>query len=147
MWYWILNLAVGIWVYLDARKRSMDNSFLWGIGTALIMILIIPFYFAKRPLLAGEIREGGTAWNVIKAFALFWTVLMAIAGIAAMVGASGVVSGATSEAEQAGATLGTAIGIGMIIGLWFIVLVGALVIGLFLKKSSIIERGSDPISP
>jgi hypothetical protein len=35
----------------------------------------------------------------------------------------------------------TAIGMGMIIGLWFVVIVGALVIGLFVKKSSIVEKG------
>jgi amino acid permease len=43
--------------------------------------------------------------------------------------------------KQAGAAIGTAIGIGMILGLWCIVIVGALVFGLFLKKSSLVEKG------
>jgi len=48
---------------------------------------------------------------------------------------------AGSEAEQAGAAIGATLGLGMIFGLWFIVLVGALVLGLFLKKSGIVEKG------
>jgi len=141
MWYWILNIVIALWVFFDARSRKMDQSVLWGIGTLLIMILVIPFYFAKRPLKDGEVREGGAAWNVIKSFALFWTLLMFVAGVSGMMAVGSVVNSAKSGAEQAGAAIGTAIGMGMIMGLWFVVLVGALVIGLFLKKSSIVEKG------
>lgn len=58
-----------------------------------------------------------------------------------MMAVSNVVNKASSGAEQAGAAIGTALGMGMIIGLWFVVIVGALVIGLFFKKSSIVEKG------
>ena len=58
-----------------------------------------------------------------------------------MMEAGDAVNKASSSAEQAGAAIGTVIGIGMILGLWFFVIVGALVIGLFLKKSSIVEKG------
>ena len=141
MWYWVLNFAIALWVFFDARSRKMEQPILWGIGTLLLMIIVIPFYFAKRPLKTGEIREGGTGWNVIKTFAIFWTVTMFVAGIMGMNAASNVVTKASSNAEQAGAAIGTALGFGMILGLWFMVVVGALVIGLFLKKSSIIEEG------
>ena len=119
MWYWVLNIAIALWVFFDARSRKMDKPVLWAIGTCLLMIVVIPFYFAKRSLKAGEVREGGTGWNVTKSFAIFWTLFMFIAGV----------------------TDGTAMGIGMIFGLWFVVIVGAFVIGLFLKKSSIVEKG------
>jgi hypothetical protein len=66
---------------------------------------------------------------------------MVVAGIAGMVGVSDVAQKATSEAEQAGMAIGATIGLGMIFILWFIVLVAALVLGLFLKKSSIVEKG------
>lgn len=141
MWYWVLNIAIALWVFFDARSRKMDQSVLWAIGTSLLMIFVIPFYFAKRPLKNGEVREGGTAWNVIKSFAIFWTVFMFIAGVAGMMATGDVVTKASSGAEQVGAAIGTAIGVGMIMGLWFIVIVGALVIGLFVKKSSIVEKG------
>lgn len=141
MWYWILNIVISLWVFFDAQSRKMDQSVLWGIGAFFIMILVVPFYFAKRSLRDGEVREGGTAWNVIKSFAIFWTLLMFVAGIAGMMAVGSVVNNASSGAEQAGAAIGSAIGMGMIIGLWFVVLVGALVIGVFLKKSSIVEKG------
>jgi hypothetical protein len=141
MWYWILNIIIALCVFFDAKSRKMEHPVLWGIFTLLIMILVIPFYFAKRPLKEGEVREGGTAWNVIKSFAIFWTLLMFVAGVAGMGAAGKVVNNASSDAEQAGAAIGTAIGMSMILGLWFVVLVGALVIGLFLKKSSVVEKG------
>jgi len=141
MWYWMLNILIALWVFFDARKRKMNKALLWGIGTSLLMVVVIPFYFAKRPLKAGEVREGGTAWNVIKSFAIFWTIFMFVAGVVGMISASKVVEKANSGAEQVGATIGTAIGISVIFGVWFIVLIGTLVLGLFLKKSSIVENG------
>jgi hypothetical protein len=141
MWYWILNIAIGVWVLNDARNRKVENSIGWALGTCLLMIIFLPYYLAKRNLKAGEIREGGTAWNLIKSFAVFWTLLMAASGIAGMVSAGNAVNSASSGAEQTGAAIGTALGLGMIGGLWFVVLVGALVLGLFLKKSSQVEKG------
>lgn len=85
MWYWMLNILIALWVFFDARKRKMNKSLLWGIGTSLLMVVVIPFYFAKRPLKAGEVREGGTAWNVIKSFAIFWTIFMFVAGVVGMI--------------------------------------------------------------
>lgn len=141
MWYWVLNVIIALWVFFDARSRKMDKPALWAIGTFLLMIIVIPFYFAKRPLKSGETREGGTAWNVIKSFAIFWTILMFVAGVSGMIAMGGVVNEADTGAAQAGAAIGSAIGMSMIIGLWFVVLVGSLVIGLFLKKTSIVENG------
>lgn len=141
LWYFGLNLIIALWVFFDARSRKMEQPILWAVRTFVIMIIVMPFYLAKRPLKEGEVREGGTAWNVIKSFAIFWTVFMFVAGMAGMISAGHVVTNARSGAEQAGAAIGTALGLGMIIGLWVVVLVGALAIGLFLKKSSIVEKG------
>jgi hypothetical protein len=141
MWYWILNIIIALWVFFDAKGRKVEQPIYWAIGAFFFMILAIPFYFAKRPLKEGEVREGGTAWNVIKSFSIFWTLTMFVAGVAGMWSAGEVVNSASSGAEQAGAAIGTAIGISMVLGLWFAVLIGALVVGLFLKKSSIVEKG------
>lgn len=141
MWYWVLNIAISLWVFVDARNRKMEKSGLWAIGTFFLMIVVIPFYFAKRPLKDGEVREGGTGWNVLRSFAIFWTITMFVAGVSGMIAVSDVTTNYSSSAEQAGAAIGTAMGMGMIIGLWFVVIVGALAIGLFLKKSSIVEKG------
>ena len=141
MWYWVLNIVIAFWVFFDARNRKMDQPVLWAIGTCLLMIIVIPFYFAKRSLKDGEEREGGTAWNVLKFFAIFWTVFMFVGGVSFIMTAGDAVNKAGSGAEQAGAVIGTAWGMGMIIGLWFIGIAGALIIGLFVKKSSIVEKG------
>lgn len=140
MWYFILYAVFAVWVFTDAKKR-MNHIVGWPLATFILGPIVLPVYFAKRNLKKDEIREGGTGWNVLKNFALLWTITMVVAGIAGMVSVSDVVQQAGSEAEQAGAAIGATLGLGMIFGLWFIVLVGALVLGLFLKKSSIVEKG------
>jgi hypothetical protein len=141
MWYWILVFLFAAWVFFDARSRKMETAPLWAIGTVLVMIFVVPFYFARRSLKPGEVREGGTGWNVMKSFAMIWTVVMLCVGVSGMMAASEVTLTAQSGAEQAGAAIGTALGMGMIMAPWFFVVTGALVIGLFLKKSSIVEKG------
>lgn len=138
MWYFILYLVIAIWVFIDAWKRQ--NSYVvWALPTVVIGPLVLPVYLAKRNLKAGEVREGGMAWNILKNFAVLWTLTMIVAAIAGMVGVSEM--DATSEAEQAGQAIGAALGLGMLGFLWFIVLVGALVLGFFLKNTSIVEKG------
>ena len=140
MWYWLLYAAFAAWVFLDAKKR-MNNSFGWAIGTLLLGAVALPFYFAKRNLLAGEVREGGPGWNVAKNFAMLWTLTMVAAGVAGMVGASQVVAQAGSDAEQAGAAIGATLGLGFIGFIWFGGVVTALIVGLMMKKSSVVEKG------
>ena len=141
MWYWILAMLVGSWVFADARSRKMGEPILWALGTVILMMIVLPFYFAKRSLRAGEVREGGVAWNVIKSFAIMWTVLMFVSGLIGLGATGALVSSASSGAERAGAAIGTMLGLGMIVGSWLIVLVGAVGVGLLVKKASIIERG------
>ena len=141
MWFWILSLIISAWVFSDARNRKMDRPAVWAVAVFLLMIVFLPFYFATRSLKKGEVREGGTAWNVVKTFAMIWTITMLIVGISAMIGVGQNVSGTISTAGQAGTAIGTVIGVGMLFGLWFVVLVGALAVGLFVKKSSVIEKG------
>lgn len=60
---------------------------------------------------------------------LFWIFngLMTYAMIFGLSGASEVISAATTDAERAGATIGTALGSGMLLMLW---LAGAVILGL-----------------
>jgi hypothetical protein len=152
MWY-LIYLLFAAWVLFDSSKRRMGSSRIgWTIGTALLGAIVAPIYFAKRPLKSGETREGGTAWNVLKNFALLWTLAMFFAAIIGMIGIGQVASQATSDAEQVGVGIGAALGLGFIATAWFFPMLGALVLGLFLKKSSIIEKGptgplAEPIQP
>ncbi len=140
MWYFVLYLIFAVWVFIDAKKR-LNHSIAWSSATLLLGPVVLPVYFAKRHLKTGEVREGGTGWNVIKNFALFWTLTIVVGAIAGMAGAGRLAEQATTHAEKAGAALGATLGMGMIFVLWFVVLAAALLIGLFLKKSSIVEHG------
>ena len=86
----------------------------WPAMTFLVGPITLPVYFAKRHLKEGEVREGGTGWNVLKNFTLLWTLMMVVVGFAGLVGVSEVVGGASSGAEQAGAAIGATLGLGMI---------------------------------
>jgi len=141
MFVWGLIIVISLWVFFDAKKRIVEQPFLWAIGTFLFSIFILPFYFAKRNLLTNEIREGGTAWNVIKYFEIYWTLIIVAVGFTYAGSLSSIFASSKSTAEQAGATIGATLGFGFIFGLWFAVSAVMLVIGLFLKKSSIVEKG------
>jgi len=140
MWYFVLYVIIAAWVFRDARKRRL-SPVPWTLATAILGPVVVPVYFAKRPLREGETREGGTAWNVLKNFALFWTLTMLVVGVAGMFAASAVVGSTTDEVEQAGAAIGASIGMGRIFVLWFFPMIVALVLGFFLKKSSVVEKG------
>ncbi len=141
MLYFLVYIGIGIWVYLDAKRRLQANQIVWPIATCILGPVVVPFYLAKRNLKQGEVREGGTPWNIVKYFAMFWTLTMFLAGISGMAGASEVADSASSDAERAGAAIGTGLGMMFLFALWFIIIVSALVFGLFVKKSSVIENG------
>lgn len=137
---WAVLFSLAAWIFFDATKRKM-NPWGWAIGTFLLSLITLPLYLAKRNLRYGEVREGGVGWNFCKGFTLIWTLVM----FAWAVGGFGVVgsqmASTSNEWEQAGTVIGGALGIGLILGLWFLGVVAALVIGLFLKKGSIVEKG------
>jgi len=140
MWYLILSAVFALWVLVDARGR-MNNVLGWPIATFLLGPLMLPVYVAKRNLKGGEVREGGTAWNIMKNFALFWTVFMVVVGIQGIIGVSDIAQQSTTSAEQTGVAIGATLGLGMIFFLWLLVIIAALVLGLFLKKSTMVEKG------
>ena len=105
MWYFVLYAIFAIWVLIDARKRR-NHAIGWPLATFLLGPLVLPVYLAKRNLREGEVREGGTSWNILRNFALFWTITMVVVGIGAMIGVSEVAQDAATGAEQFGVALG-----------------------------------------
>jgi hypothetical protein len=149
MWYVILNVVLAVWVFVDAKKRGAA-ALGWALWTAALGFLVVPLWLAKRPLREGEVREGGTGWNVCKNLAIFWTLLMVIAGFAGMANVGSTFNPNMNEYETAGTAIGAALGLGFIAFIWLFGVVGALVLGLILKKSSVVERGptvGGPASP
>jgi hypothetical protein len=142
MWYIALYGMFAIWVLLDGLARRIGpNVAAWTLGTLVLGPIVLPIYLAKRPLKKGEVREGGTAWNVLKNFAILWTVLMAMAAFGAMMHMGQTVSSLDSDAARAGAGLGILLGMGFMAVVWFLPTCGAAVLGFLLKKNSIVETG------
>jgi hypothetical protein len=140
MWYAIVVLAAAIWVGMDAYSRRA-NVVLMTVGALLASPIVVPIWLASRPLRLGETREGGRAWNVLRNFALMWTLLMAIATCSAIVSMGQAITHTEGAAAQAGAGLGILLGVGFLGALWFFPMVGALVLGLILKKATDNEVG------
>jgi hypothetical protein len=138
--YWFIVTLCAGWLIYDTNKRKIKGWYWWIILTLIFSPLIITFYLPKRPLLVDEKREGGYVWNWAKSFALLWTLTMASATFMSISSAANSISNMTNDYEIAGAGIGTAIGIGLIFGLWLFVTFSVLIIGFLLKKS-IIEEG------
>ncbi len=50
----LIPIAAGVWVGMDASKRGM-NSWGWGIGTFLLLIIVLPVYFfTRKPLVNNQ---------------------------------------------------------------------------------------------
>lgn len=49
----LIALGVGIWVGTDADKRGYSTGvcWAWGIGTFLLLIVVLPIYLITRPKL------------------------------------------------------------------------------------------------
>jgi hypothetical protein len=86
MRYFLLYCVFALWVLLDGLIRKISAwAVLWALGTAIFGPIVLPIYLALRPLKQGEVREGGRPWNILKNFAILWTIVMAIATIAALI--------------------------------------------------------------
>ena len=42
------EIACGAWVSFDALQRGIPKAFRWGLGSALLWILVFPWYLARR---------------------------------------------------------------------------------------------------
>ena len=119
----VLGLPFSIWVFFDARTRK-NHSLGWSFLTFILgPFIALPLYFAYRNLKAGEVREGGTVWNIIRNYTLSWTVFMI--GMVFITLASGAAEFIVA-----------------VFIVWFFVTFCMLVFGFFIKQSGVIERGS-----
>jgi hypothetical protein len=133
-------LLFSIWAYRDASLRG-NAALKWSLATVVVGPLTLPFYLSSRNLRDGEIREGGRAWQVMKHFAVYWTVTMVMATLAGLGSISDTAAQASSDAEKAGVAIGATIGFGLMVVLWFLPFVASVLLGLLLKKSTTVERG------
>lgn len=127
----------------DAINRKLkERAVIWFVGSFLLGPFILPHWFASRPLKKGETREGGWAWNFLKNIAILWSVLCLLLGIYMLQ--------ALNDQEPPPSMTGsqeTDTAIGMLMSLfavgliWIVPMIVAMVLGYFLKNSSVIEKG------
>lgn len=133
MWYLITGVICVLLIWNNNRNRNANI-----IKYALISILFPPIGYglwqAEKPLIGDEKRYGGKGWNVLKWVAIIHTILCIIWAIYGMFIGAEVASNTTSEYGKAGAVIGAGLGIMMIMVVWFVGVVGSLVLGLILKK-------------
>ncbi len=67
-------VVLGRWVYLDTTARRVCNPVAWTIVVPITWLFMLPVYLATRPLAAGEVRGGGTWWNILHAFSATYAV-------------------------------------------------------------------------
>jgi hypothetical protein len=136
LWF-LLQLVLGAYVFVDAKKRADPRPLQWAILSALFGPFALAFYFASRPLLQGETRSGGPWWNTARYFALFWSLFVA----------AGYLSSFVHLAEDYGG-----LGRGLAFGAWawasaWLVGVGvALAIGFYLRTPDV-EHRNDALPP
>jgi len=108
----------------------------YAILTTFLGPFAVSFYVANRNLKKGEIREGGTGWNVLKYFAIFWTGTVAFTTMGLFVREFAHPVGINDTTAA-----GYLAGMGISLVAWFVPVICALVLGLFLKKNSVVEVG------
>lgn len=125
-----LSLLLGIWVFIDAKKRK-HNAAKWTLGTLFLSPFVFPNYFAKRNLKKGEVRTDGTNWYRCKYFALYWTlVMLQVAFFTSM-----------SQLSLTDSIRDDALGLFELTLLWGIPAGGAFILGFLLKRPATIEKG------
>jgi 4-amino-4-deoxy-L-arabinose transferase-like glycosyltransferase len=77
---WVMQavpMLAGIWVYFDALRRGVPRPLRWGLGTILLLIVVFPWYLARRtepqsPVPFVEAKVGSVTRVILYAFiALF----------------------------------------------------------------------------
>jgi len=134
--------------YLVSRDSLSREGKLphWGYLLACVFNLwafALPFYFAKRRLLDGEVRRGGYYWNVCRSFTLLWTLLFFVLFFWSFVSKSWRIddlSGMEFFAIVAAS--------GMIYSIWVGGVSVAAVLGFVLRDPDSVEHGTGaPIAP
>jgi hypothetical protein len=138
----IVALAAIAWMISDARARRMPDVAGYAVLTFLLLPVGLAAYFVRRPLKSGERREGGVGWNFCRYLALYWTVAMLLLAVGSCASVAGnAPSPGADSASQAGFAIGSMLGLGCLFGVWLVPLLVMLVIGLLLRKSSLVEVG------
>lgn len=140
----VISSAFSGWIIKDSLKRG-KLEWAYALLSFIFWWVCLPFYLAGRKLLPGETREGGYGWNACKYFMLTWSALLGFCMMAGMMAVSNRLDGREmSDAQSAGAAIGVGLGMGIYFCLWIGVIIPVGIIGLLLKKNTVVEKGEEP---
>jgi len=143
----VISAAFSGWIVMDSLKRG-KLEWAYAILSFIFWWVCLPFYLAGRKLLPGETREGGYGWNACKYFMLTWSALLGFCLIAGMMAVSNRLDGREmNDAQSTGAVIGVGLGMGIYFCLWIGVIIPVGIIGLLLKKNTVVEKGDVTGSP
>jgi hypothetical protein len=126
-------VLLGRWVYLDTAARGVRNPIAWAIIVPISWIFMLPVYLARRPLVAGEVRTGGTWWNLLRAFAATYAVGTALLALRYLRPALFGLVWAIAAGNRAVMALLQFVGVLLLIALPAVLALG---VGMFLRKQT-----------
>lgn len=141
MWYILTNSILAALVMIDSTKREVKSPPMWGIAMFLFGPFTLALYLARRPLVADEIRSGGTAWNYARYFTYGWSLLMFMLAISQVFHLNEHDGIMQSALHWAGLTLSNKAGMVMHAKLWLLPVIGISFVGLIFRRRSILEIG------
>jgi hypothetical protein len=142
-WVWIVvSLCMGSWAIRDARSRGSGQVL--PVLSLVFGPLTMPVYFAVRNLRPREVRRGGRAWNILRNFSVFWSLICFLL-INQWVIIALAVMGSTRKqinVQDIDAVTGIEdIGVQTIMLAWLVGAGAALGAGLCFKDDDLVERG------
>jgi hypothetical protein len=141
--YLYLTAASVVYVLWDATRRKAARA-VWAVASALAWPIVLPCWLATRPLLSGEQRTGGRAWNVLRSFVLTWTGLWG-AQLLVTLGVGALGAGTARSDEERASALGFAILFAIIsVVAWLVPTAAAMLIGLAVRRPATVEHGPAP---
>lgn len=132
----LLAAIIATWIAFDGYRRGSPLGVVWAIVALFVLPVALPIHLATRPLKGRETREGGMVWNLLKNFALTWTACIAAAALFFIW---------IGSASSSAGTMLTVVSMVMLGMLWFFPMIVALMLGFFLRKPHVIERGPDAV--
>jgi hypothetical protein len=80
--YLLEGALLGAWLVSDAVERQAKSvdAVMWGLAAVVLSPIVIPRWYAQRPLKAGECRKGGWDCNFFNAFG---AITLMFAGVSA----------------------------------------------------------------
>ncbi len=143
-----IGFILGILTILDGSRRKMGGAaIVWGFLMVIFWPIARGLYHVNKPLFAGETREGGATWQVVRSMILWWTILMGILSIGSLTSAAqSSYASSNSSAGVIGTTIGLGLGASILFAIWLVVVIVLFVISLAVKSNIVVRGPTGPLA-